>query len=162
MTKTPFPETAAASEIAGLFGVSPRRVRQLAAEQHIRPVRRGEYPLSPLCLAFLKQAAADDAGADERKARAAMAAARARQIAIRNAREEGELIPTAEAVAYAQAVVGALISQMNGLPARLTRDPRERRKIEAVLDEIRNRVAAVIAEHGPAYRALPLDPGSDE
>ena len=151
------PENASASDIAELFGVSPRRVRQLAAEKQIRPARRGEFPLAPLCMAFLKQAAKSDADADERKARAAQAAARARQLQIRNAREERELIPTEEAVAYTRAVVGALISRMNGLPAQITRDHVERRRIEDMLDRIREEVAAVITEHGSTYRSLAND-----
>ncbi len=87
--------------------------------------------------------------------------ARAREIELRTARDEQELVPTEEGVAYMQAVIGLLMSRLNGLPASFTRDLDERRRLEASIDTIRDEVAEIIAEHGPAYRGLPDTPEAD-
>lgn len=152
---TSIPDTASADALAGLLDVSPRRVRQIAAEAQIQPVARGQWPVAAIVRAAVAAAGKARTGDAEREARAALMQARAREIQLRTAREEGELIPTEEAVAYTQAVVGTLVSRLNGLPAQITRDLDERRRIEAMLDEIRRDVAAVSGEHGPAYRDLP-------
>lgn len=160
MKKKPetIPEAASADALATLLDVTPRRVRQLASEAHIEPLARGLWPVGAVIRAAVTAAGREREGSSERDARAALMRARAREIEIRTAEREGELIPTDEAVAYTQSVVGALISRMNGLPAQITRDARERRKIEAILDEIRSDVAKVCAEHGPVYRSLPDEP----
>lgn len=156
------PEAASADALATLLDVTPRRVRQIASESHIKAAGRGLWPVAPIVRAAVAAAGREREGSAERDARAALMRARAREIELRTAREEGELVPTEEAVAYTQSVVGALISRMNGLPARITRDARERRKIEAILDEIRADVAKASAEHGPAYRSLPDEPEASQ
>lgn len=147
---------------AALIRVTSRRLRQLTAEGWVKK-EAGQYTIRGVVHGYLdfldsvREKAAKSA-ADNR-----VRDARAREIELRTAREESELVPTEEAVAYTQAVVGALISRMDGLPAQITRDLDERRRIEAMLDRIREDVAAVIAEHGPAYRSLPdHDPADAE
>lgn len=152
------PDAASADALAALLGVSSRRARQIAAEAGIEAAGRGLWPVGPVVRAAIAAAGRDREGSAERDARAALMRARAREIEIRTAEREGELVPMEEAVAYAQAVVGTLISRMNGLPAQITRDRRERQKIETILDEIRSDVAKVIPEHGSAYRSLPDEP----
>jgi phage terminase Nu1 subunit (DNA packaging protein) len=84
--------------------------------------------------------------------------ARARETELRTARQELELVPTEEAVAYVQMVVGTLVSRLNGLPAQFTRDLDERRRLEAAIERIRADVADAMAQHGSAYRSLPDQP----
>lgn len=161
MTKSMFPEAAAAADIGRLLGVSGRRVRQVAAEARVAAAGRGQYPTLQTIRAFVDAARRDRADTGERAARTSVMRARAREIELRTAREEGELIPADEAVAYVQTVVGAMISRLNGLPAQVTRNLDDRRRIEAAIDGIRSEVAAIVAEHGPAYKAL-ADAADDE
>lgn len=159
---TPIPDTASADALADLLNVSARRVRQIAVEARIKPAARGQWPVAAIIRATIAAAGKARMGDAEREARAALMQARAHEIRLRTAREEGELVPTDEAVAYTQAVVGALISRLNGLPAQITRDLRERRRIEKMIDEIRADVAKVSAEHSPVYRDPPDVKASEE
>ncbi|MBI1649866.1 hypothetical protein [Hyphomicrobium sulfonivorans] len=139
---------------AALIRVTLRRLQQLVAEGWIKK-EAGHYTIRGVVHGYLNFLDSVRERATKNEADNRVRAARAREIELRTAREESELIPTDEAVAYTQAVVGALISRMNGLPAQITRDLNERRRIEAMLDKIRSEVAAVSAEHGAAYRSLP-------
>ena len=142
---------------AALIRVTPRRVRQLSSEGWIKKDGRGQYTVRGVVHGYLDFQDDQIRRAQKNATENRIRDARMREIELRTAREEGELIPTEEAVAYTQAVVGELISRMNGLPAQITRDLDERRKIEAMLDRIRADVAAVIAEHGSVYRSASLD-----
>lgn len=142
---------------AALIMVTPRRLQQLTTEGWIKREGRGQYTIKDVVQGYI--AFKDDLlrKAEKNATENRIRDARAREIELRTAREEGALVPTEEAVAYTQAVVGELISRMNGLPAQITRDLDERRRIEAMLDRIRADVAAVIAEHGSVYRSASLD-----
>lgn len=140
---------------AALIMVTPRRLQQLTTEGWIKREGRGQYTIKDVVQGYI--AFKDDLlrKAEKNATENRIRDARAREIELRTAREEGALIPTDEAVAYTQAIVGELISHMNGLPAQITRNLDERRKIEAMLDRIRKKVAEVIAEHGPVYAGGP-------
>lgn len=143
------------SQAALLLMISDERVRQLVKQGYIERPARGRVPLVGAVQGYIRFLRDEDRRSTKSAADNRVREARAREIELRTAREAGELIPAEEAVAYTQAVVGALISRMNGLPAQITRNLDERRKIESMLDAIREEVAAVCEEHGAAYEALP-------
>lgn len=142
------------TEAGRRLGITGQAIRNLIADGYIQRTAGGVKSDDAFngYIRFLKDS---DRRTTKSAAESRVRDARAREIELRTAREEGELIPTEEALAYVQAVVGALISRMNGLPAQITRDLDERRRIEAMLDGVRAEVAAICAEHGPHYRALP-------
>lgn len=140
---------------AALIRVTPRRLRQLSTEGWIKKEGHGQYTVRGVVHGYLDFQDDQIKRAQKNATEHRIRDARAREIELRTAREEGALIPTDEAVAYTQAIVGELISHMNGLPAQITRNLDERRKIEAMLDRIRKKVAEVIAEHGPVYAGGP-------
>ncbi len=88
------PVTVTASDAARLLMVTPRRLRQLAADGHVPAAEKGRYPLVSTVrgyLNFIKQGskarAADNAGA-------ALADAKRRETELRNSRTAATLIET--------------------------------------------------------------------
>lgn len=142
-----------AEAAAALIRVTPRRLQQLASDGWIKREGRGRYTIEGVVHGYLDFRDDEARQVQKNSAENRIRDARARAIELRTAREEGELVPTEEAVAYTQAVVGALISRMDGLPTQITRDLDERRRIEAMLERIRSDVAKVVAEHGRMYRS---------
>ena len=66
---------------------------------------------------------------------------RAQEIRIKTAARERELIPLADALADGEEKAGLYLTSISGLPARITRNPRERQRIEAICDEERLRLS---------------------
>lgn len=102
------PVTVTASEAARLLMVTPRRLRQLAADGHVPAAEKGRYPLVSTVrgyLNFIKQGskarAADNAGA-------ALADAKRREIELRNRRAEAKLIETSDVDAFFADTLSAL------------------------------------------------------
>jgi hypothetical protein len=67
--------------------------------------------------------------------------ARAVEIEMRTAREAGQTIGMDDALAFVDDIVGPLMADLDGFPARVTRDMESRRKIEAELNDLRTRHA---------------------
>ena len=67
--------------------------------------------------------------------------ARATEIELRTARDAGELIEMSAAIALAQSIAGETRAVFGALPARITRDPELRAKIEQAVNEGFNTLA---------------------
>lgn len=150
---TSIPKKAASqADIGKHIDVTPTRVRQLVAEG----VLVAGSTLDAARLDYIRhlRAAAGRRGDNSDEARR-YAVARARKAEIEAAVAEGELIPTEEALAVTQAVVGMLVAGLSSLPARVSADRTIRRKIESELDDLRERVAKAL--HG-AKRAYEDEP----
>lgn len=143
------------SQAALLLMISDERVRQLVKSGYIERPQRGRVPLVGAVQGYIRFLREEERRSTKSAADNRVREARAKEIELRTAREAGELVPLEEAVAYVQSVVGTLMSRLNGLPAQITRNLDERRRIADMLDGIRSEVAAVCEKHGPAYRALP-------
>jgi hypothetical protein len=144
-----------AAEAGARMGTSQQWVLELIKQGYVNRAPGGGVVLAEAMAGYIKWLKDDQRRATKSGAESRVRDARAREIELRTARDEQELIPTEEAVAYAQTVVGALVSRLNGLPAQFTRDLDERRRLEAAIDGIRQEVATVMSEHGPGYRGLP-------
>jgi hypothetical protein len=142
------------AQAALLLMISDERVRQLQRGGYIPRAEKGRVPLVGAVQGYIRFLKDEERRSQRTAAESRVRDARAREIELRTARDEQELIPAEEAVAYAQEVFGQLVSRLNGLPAQFTRDLDERRRLEAAIDDIRTEVAAVIADHGPAYRGM--------
>lgn len=139
--KPALPEEASADEIAGLLGVTTRRARQIAAEANIKPAGRGAFPVALVVQAALATARRERGGSEESRARAAFTTARTAEIAQRRAERARELIPIEDAIAAIEHVVGVAVAELVGLPARLSRDRAERRRIDDECRGVRSRMA---------------------
>lgn len=144
MAEISLPETVSTTALAGLLGVSPRQVRNRMDAAGVKSAVRGEWPLGASIRALL--AAADRKGEPNplatARARSINAQARQRELAL--ARDEGRLIDR-EVFSHAfDQVMGAIIEQLDGMPARITRDITLRRRIEGEIRDARLRAVASI------------------
>jgi hypothetical protein len=83
----------------------------------------------------------------------AVQAQRAREIELRIAREQHELIELDEAIGVLDEVVGGLKADFDGLAASVTRDPALRDAIEVKVEEIFGRHADGLQQKANALRA---------
>jgi hypothetical protein len=136
-----------------LLMLTPERLGQLAREGRITKDGRDRYPLVPLVqgyITFLK----DEERRSSRSAAATRTSdARAREIELRIARTENQLIDFEEHTAVLDELVGMFTVALAGLPAQVTRDLELRRKIEAACHDLRDRLAARAAERSAELRA---------
>lgn len=157
--------TVATAEAAALLMLTPRRVQQLAAEGHVPRGERGRYPLKGLVHGYLRflqeEARRTQRGSEESELRRL----RLKQLERRMAREDRLVVLLAECEACVDEVIGMLRSDLDGLPARATRDLDLRRKIEAAIDGIlgdaSRRLAKAAGRLGPGGVPAQAD-GADE
>jgi hypothetical protein len=131
--------TAFLSEVLGL---TKQGLARLSRENILPKVDRGQYELAASVQRYIdfkvrsevSRSAPEPNGDRVKQARAA-------QIERRMAREDREIIALAEAVATVDEVAGEYLQSIGSLPARITRDPRERQRIEAICDAERLRLS---------------------
>jgi hypothetical protein len=148
---------------AALIRVTPRWLQKLAADGWVKREARGQYTIKNTVHGYLDFRDDEARKATKTDGDKRVRDARAREIELRTAREENELVPIEEATAFVQGVIGAMTSRLNGLPAQITRDLNERRRIETILDRVRAEMDAKLAELAATYRNGPAaDPADSE
>ena len=141
---------------AKLLRLSIRRLQQLVKDGWIRKNAAGKYSVAGCVHGYLDWR--DDS--DKRKAAAAVKSvvqtARAREIELRIAEREGELISFDDALAAIETLAGLVRTSLAGLPARLTRDRIERarfqKETDAILHDLADALEAQTAGLGPKAR----------
>ncbi len=132
-----------APDLATVLGITERRVRQLAAEGVVkRADRRGRYQLVPSVANYIATLSAGERDVGL----APIRQERLLKLQRENALRDRELITLDEAIGFVDEITGAFLSSLNGLPARVTNDVRERRRLEAIIDAERQRLADKLAE----------------
>lgn len=143
---------------AQLIMVTPRWVQKLTKDGWIPKSERGRYSLIGVVqgyINFLKDEArrASKSAADSR-----VRDARAREIELRVARQQADLIPYAEHVAILDEILGHIRAEMEGAPARITRDLGIRDELKGVihgsLDKASRRLQQAAVEHAALSSAL--------
>lgn len=129
-------QTIGVETAAALIRVSPRRLQQLSNEGWIKKEGRGQYTVRGVVQGFITYLDDQLERTERRNADNRVREARAREIELRTARAEAQLVPTDEVLAWTQAVVGALMERLRELPERLTTDARERERIAGLIDQI--------------------------
>lgn len=136
-----------ASELAEIFGVTGQSVARLARDGIIPRVGRGRYPLRASLQGYMKHRLDSEVkrtattGAADR-----LREARAAEIQQRIARQDRTLITMDEALWSVDNMSGIFLTEFTQLPARITRDPRERRRIESLCDDARTRICKRLEE----------------
>lgn len=133
-------------EVAGrLLMIGPERVRQLIKAGYIQRPKPGYTTVVSAVqgyIRFLK----DDARKNTKSEAASRAVdARAQEIELRIAERKREVIPREDAELAMDLVVGEVNKVFTGLPARITRDVRLRREVEARLNEAKGQIADALA-----------------
>jgi len=157
------PGTITVAQASKLLMISPRRLRQLAADGHIPPAVRGRYPLAATVqgyLSFLKESIERSAANEN----AGLASAKAKEIRLRLAQREAQLIDTIDVEAFHKLSSDLYRRETAGLGASVSRDPIVANLIDRQLASALDRFDARFAEALPKLkrRADPLAIASDD
>ena len=138
--------------VGDILGLTARRVTQLVAEGVIPRTGRGKYPIAKAIAGYLKWLQDAKQRTAPSAARERLIEARARSIELQNEEREHKLIDADEAIGALDEIVGIFRSEMDGLPARLTRDLDERKIVEDAVNAIGNRAADKLAQRAAELR----------
>jgi hypothetical protein len=146
------PKIVTAGVLAEHLGLTPERIRQLAKQGVLERNARSTYECSKAVQSYVawRIAAAERAG--EGTSADALRARREQEIAQRMAVRDRDLIRLDDALEEVDAIVGALLAFVSGLPAQITGDPRERQRIELIIDKGRLRLSDRFAKSREAVR----------
>lgn len=148
---------------AALLMVTPRTIQYLAKDGWIKRAGPGKWPLVALVQGYIKSLKDETARRTKISADSRVRDARAAEIEMRMAVKARELIPLAEAVYAVEEIAGAFLAAVSALPAQITRDQRERARLETILDKTRGVLSARFAAIGAALRTgEPIDTPATE
>lgn len=146
------PKTVAAGILAKHLGLTPKRIQQLAVQGVLDRGNRSTYEFTPSVQAYIAWRIASAEKAAESTSADALRSRRDQEIAQRMAIRDRDLIRLDEAMQEVDAIVGAFLAFVSGLPAQLTGDPRERQRIELVIDKGRLRLSDRFAKSREALQ----------
>lgn len=161
----PLTETLIVSSSVGaaFLGVSSRWVQQLATDGWVKPVGRGKWNLAELVQGYAASMKDEDRRSSRQSAENRVREARAAEIERRMAREDRKIIDIDEAFGVLDNVIGQFLQSISGLPAQITRNVGERRRIEAICDAERQRLSTQFAEGLSALETgIPTPDPADE
>ncbi len=130
---------------ARLLMMTPQRVNQLVAQGYIQRPKRGFTTIVSAVQGYIRFLKDEDRKNTKSHAASEAVQARADEVRLRIAERKRELIPQEDAALALDLLVGEVNKQFTGLPARITRDLRLRREIEARLDESKGKIAEALA-----------------
>ncbi|KTS12886.1 hypothetical protein NS228_25185 [Methylobacterium indicum] len=146
--------TVSAADGALLLKLTPRRLQQLAAEGVIPKAARGRYPLAGLIQGYAGYLQDDQRRASKSAAASGLQTARQREIEMRMAKDEGELIPMVEALGVIDEYASAVTTSIKNLPVRFSRNMAERARIQPLVDETLRAVAKAMTKKAEELRTL--------
>lgn len=117
-------------------------VDRLVRAGQITTDRRGRVDLGQAVPAFLTELRADLRGSTQTAASERARQARAEALGLRLAIERRELIQHDQAEAATDALCGAVLTALHGLPSRITRDMGTRRRIDSLVLDVQAALAA--------------------
>ncbi len=145
-------QTISAPQAAALLDRSRQWFFKLVKAGYIEKQGRGKYGLVSVVRGSL--AYYDDLLSKATKTAAGnrVTEARATEIELRTAERLRKLIPIEDAIAEHDILIAAVREQMDGIPARATRDLELRRKIEAEVNAAKEKIAKALTAAGKAAR----------
>lgn len=145
--------TITTGQVAKLLMLSDERVRQLTVKGYLPKVSKGRYHLVAVVQGYIRFLKDEERHSSKTAAESRVRDARAAEIERRMAREDRKIIALDEAMAAHDHATGLYLQSISGLPARMTRNASERRRLEAICDTERQRLAARFAERASALRS---------
>ncbi|MDB5596242.1 MAG: hypothetical protein JWM36_3203 [Hyphomicrobiales bacterium] len=151
---------------AGLLMISDERIYQLVRDGLIpKPLRKGLYPLTGVVQGYIKFLKDEQRTSTRVAADSGIKRARELEIMQRVRERSNQLIEGSVAAEALDDVVSVVVTELDGLPARFTRDVKVRKQLQVKIDEVRARIHAVLDEKVLALRAgesaLPAESGDD-
>ena len=144
--------TITTGQAARLLMISDERVRQLTKMGYVPKAAKGRYNLVAVVQGYIKYLKDDERRSSKSAAESRVRDARAAEIERRMAREDRKIIALEEAMTAYDFATGLYLQSISGLPARMTRNTSERRRLEAICDTERQRLATRFAEGASSVR----------
>ena len=129
---------------AALIGVTHPRVLQLTTEGWIKKNSKGQHTLQGVVEGYVAFLKAEERRTSKVQSESGLKAARQREVELRIAEREREVVPRDEAEAAMDLVIGKVNAEMNGLAARVTRDIEMRTKIETEVHASLQRISEAL------------------
>ena len=149
------PKTVSGAQLGSVLGLSARRVQQLGKQGVFRKSGRGQYTLAECVQGYIdwKLKSEIERRDDVTTADEQVKIERARKLRLENEQTERNLVPVSAAVAAIDVIVGPLKSDLSGVPARVTDDVAERRRIEDAINTVLTDIADRFGEACDALRS---------
>lgn len=135
-----------AETLGRLLMVTDRHVQRLAKEGVFETKGRGKYPMVPCIHAYIRHLKEENKTQTRVAGDNRLRDARAKEIELRVAKSDRSIIDLSEAQDIVDKMAGAFLQSMVGLPARITRNVNERKRIENICDKVRKKLADRFAE----------------
>jgi len=123
-------------QAATLLGITGKWVRELARRGYIDGLGGGTVPLVGAIQGYIRWLKDEERRASKSAGQSAVSEARAREITLRNAREEGRLIDIEDAEATAAEIIAVYRQELSGVAAASTHDPELRASIDGRLNDL--------------------------
>lgn len=156
-------------QLGAVLGLTERRVQQLEAESVFTNVGRGRskrYHLADAVQAYCEKSEADlrRAAQEGTNSRELFEQERARKLKLENDQREALLVETPDAIAAIDRIFGEVRTALASIPARLTDDVTERRRIENEFDAVLSDLATRLDQAGAALQEGrdPLEAGAED
>ena len=130
------PGSITVAQASKLLMITPRRLRQLAADGHIPPAVKGRYPVVGIVRGYTQFLREGIERSTESNAGASLASAREREIRLRLSQREADLIDMSDVEAISKHITDILRTELAPVPDESTDDPGMRAKIRAEIDSI--------------------------
>lgn len=132
-------------EVAGrLLMISAERVRQLIKAGYIQRPKLGHTTIVSAVQGYIRFLKDEDRKSTKAGAAIKATEARTREIELRIAERTRDLIPQEDAKAVISQLAATVRAEFTGLPARMTRDMAERRRLEQECDDSLARIAEAL------------------
>lgn len=151
------------SEAAAVVGVTVNRLRQIEKDGDWFTIERGgKVILAEVVTGYVNFLKDEERRSSKGAAAARVTDARTREIELRTAMRLRTVVPVEDAQAIVDRIAAMVKAEFSGLPARHTRDLEVRRKLDAEIDAIFERLADQAAAQCAALEAGLLDMEADE
>ena len=130
---------------ARLLMITADRIRQLSRAGYIVIPKRGHTTIVSAVQGYIRFLKEDARKETKTAAASRVTDARTSEIELRIAERKRELIPLEDAILAMDTLVALVLREFNGQAARVTRDMKFRRLIEADVHDARTRIADALA-----------------
>jgi len=163
----PLPGSEAAGTItievaAKLLMVTPEWIRRLSKDGWVAKTERGRYRVVDVVQGYIRFLKDEARRATKTAAHNRLQEIHARKEELVVAQTERELVPLVEAMTLVDEVAGAVVAQVNAIPARFTRNIEQRAALQREVDEALAEVADRIEKLGATFQSGRDDPAADE
>jgi hypothetical protein len=147
---------------AWLLMVTPEWIRRLSKDGWIPKVDRGRYRVVDVVQGYIRFLKDDARRSSKTASLSRLQDIRTRKEELAVAQAERELVPLTEAMTLVDEVAGAVVSRVNAIPARFTRNIEQRALLQREVDDALTEVADRIAKLSRSYRSGDEDPATEE